>query len=101
MFSSKSSTRRSTTAWSNWSNAQLILHSFDTEGYKLPDAVVDELVQERIRERFGDRVTFMKTLQAQGMTVEQFRKQVREQYIDCRAPQPKRPARNFHFALQD
>ena len=60
----------------------LILKSFDTEGYKLPDAVVDELVQERIRERFGDRVTFMKTLQAQGMTVEQFRKQVREQYIE-------------------
>ncbi len=60
----------------------LILKSFDTDGYKLPDAVVDELVQERIRERFGDRVTFMKTLQAQGMTVEQFRKQVREQYIE-------------------
>jgi peptidyl-prolyl cis-trans isomerase SurA len=60
----------------------LILKSFDTEGYKLPDSVVDELVQERIRERFGDRVTFMKTLQAQGMTAEQFRKQVREQYIE-------------------
>ena len=61
----------------------LILHSFDTEGYKLPDSVVDELVQERIRDRFGDRVTFMKTLQAQGMTVEQFRKQVRDQYIEA------------------
>ena len=61
----------------------LILKSFDTEGYKLPDAVVDELVQERIRERFGDRITFMKTLQAQGMTVEQFRKQVRGQYIEA------------------
>ena len=61
----------------------LILRSFDTEGYKLPDAVVDELVQERIRERFGDRVTFMKTLQAQGLTVEQFRKQVRDQYIEA------------------
>jgi parvulin-like peptidyl-prolyl isomerase len=60
----------------------LILKSFDTEGYKLPDSVVDEMVQERIRDRFGDRVTFMKTLQAQGMTVEQFRKQVREQYIE-------------------
>ena len=60
----------------------LILKSFDTDGYKLPDSVVDELVQERIRDRFGDRVTFMKTLQAQGMTVEQFRRQVREQYIE-------------------
>lgn len=61
----------------------LILKSFDTDGYKLPDSVVDELVQERIRERFGDRITFMKTLQAQGLTVEQFRKQVREQYIEA------------------
>jgi parvulin-like peptidyl-prolyl isomerase len=60
----------------------LILRSFDTEGYKLPDSVVEELVNDRIRERFGDRVTFMKTLQAQGLTVEQFRKQVRDQYIE-------------------
>jgi len=61
---------------------QIILHSFDTEGYKLPDSVVDELVQERIREHYGDRITLMKTLQAQGLTFEQFRKQVREQYIE-------------------
>jgi parvulin-like peptidyl-prolyl isomerase len=60
---------------------QLILHSFDTEGYKLPDGVVDQLVQERIREQFGDRVTLIKTLQARGMTFEQFRQQVRDQYI--------------------
>jgi peptidyl-prolyl cis-trans isomerase SurA len=60
---------------------QLILHSFDTDGYKLPDGVVDELVQDRIREQFGDRVTLIKTLQARGMTFEEFRDQVREQYI--------------------
>ncbi len=60
---------------------QLILHSFDTEGYKLPDSAIDEIVQERIREQFGDRVTLMKTLQARGMTFEQFRKQIRDQYI--------------------
>lgn len=62
---------------------QLILHSFDTEGYKLPESVVDEAVNDRIRERFGDRVTFMKTLQAQGQTIEQFRKEVRDQYIEA------------------
>jgi len=60
---------------------QLILHSFDTDGYKLPDGVVDQLVQDRIREQFGDRVTLIKTLQARGMTFEQFRQQVRDQYI--------------------
>ena len=60
----------------------LILHYFETEGGKLPDSFVDQLVQERIREKFGDRVTLMKTLQAQGMTYEQLRKQIREQYIE-------------------
>lgn len=60
---------------------QLVLHDFDVEGYKLPDSYVDELVQDRIRERYGDRITLMKTLQAQGMTYEQFRKDVRDQYI--------------------
>ena len=61
---------------------QLILHSFDAEGYQLPEGVVDDLVQERIREHYGDRVTLIRTLQAEGMTFEQFRKQVREQYIE-------------------
>ena len=60
---------------------QLILHDFDTEGYRLPDTVVDEMVQDRIRERFGDRITLMKTLQAQGQTLEKFRREVRDQYI--------------------
>ncbi|MEJ0090407.1 MAG: peptidylprolyl isomerase [Limisphaerales bacterium] len=61
---------------------QLILRSFIVDGYQLPETVVDQLVQERIRGKFGDdRVTFIKTLQAQGMTAEQFRKDVRDQYI--------------------
>jgi parvulin-like peptidyl-prolyl isomerase len=60
---------------------QLILHDFDTEGYRLPETVVDEMVQERIREKFGDRITLMKTLQAQGQTFEKFRREVRDQYI--------------------
>ena len=33
---------------------QLILRSFNTEGYQLPEDYVDQLVQDRIRERFGD-----------------------------------------------
>ncbi|HEX9048870.1 MAG TPA: peptidyl-prolyl cis-trans isomerase [Verrucomicrobiae bacterium] len=60
---------------------QLILHSFDVEGYKLPDSLLDNYMQGRIREQFGDRVTLMKTLQARGMTLEQYRQQIREQYI--------------------
>jgi peptidyl-prolyl cis-trans isomerase SurA len=60
---------------------ELILHSFDTDGYKLAESYIDELVQDRIRDKFGDRVTMIKPLQAQGMTFEQFRKQIRERFI--------------------
>ena len=60
---------------------QLILHEFDTEGYNMPDSFVDQIVQDRIRERYGDRTTLMKTLQAQRLTYEQFRKDVRDQWI--------------------
>jgi len=61
---------------------QLILHSFDVEGYKLPDNIIDDVMQDRIREQFGDRVTMIKTLQARGETLEEFRKMVRDQYIE-------------------
>ena len=60
---------------------QLILHSFDVEGYHLPDGFADQLVLDRIRDRFGNRTTLMKTLQAQGSTIEQFRQELLEQYI--------------------
>jgi parvulin-like peptidyl-prolyl isomerase len=59
---------------------QLILHNFETD-YRMPDGVVDQLVQERIHDQFGDRVTLIKTLQARGMTYEQYRQQVRDQYV--------------------
>ena len=60
---------------------ELILHDFKTAGYNLPESVIDELVQERIRSKYGDRVTLTKTLQAEGITYEKFRQQVREQFI--------------------
>ncbi len=60
---------------------QLILHEFKTAGYNLPESVIDELVQERIRTDFGDRATLTKTLEARGMTYEKFRQQVRERFI--------------------
>jgi len=61
---------------------QLILHEFEVKYSKLPDSVIDGVVQDKIRDRFGDRVTLTKTLQAQGMTFEQFRVDVRDQYIE-------------------
>jgi parvulin-like peptidyl-prolyl isomerase len=61
----------------------LILHDFEVEGYKLPDSVADELVQDRIRALGYDRKTLIETLRAQGMTFEEFRKQVRDQWIEA------------------
>ena len=62
---------------------QLILHDFDSQGYRMPDSYLDELVQDRIRDQFyGDRVTLMKTLQAQGVTLEQYRQKVHDQAVE-------------------
>jgi parvulin-like peptidyl-prolyl isomerase len=62
---------------------QLILHEFDAKYNKLPDSVVDQWVQDQIREQFGDRVTAMKSLQAQGITFEQFRKDIRDRNVEA------------------
>jgi peptidyl-prolyl cis-trans isomerase SurA len=60
---------------------ELILHEFDTKYNPLPDSVVDELVQERLKEQYGDRITCIKSLQAEGKTFEKYREDVREEYI--------------------
>lgn len=60
---------------------QLIMHEFKTAGYSLPESLLDEMVQERIRSRYGDRRTMAKTLQSEGVTIEKFRERLREQFI--------------------
>jgi len=60
---------------------QLILDDFKSSGYKLPESFVDESIQSRIREKFGDRVTLTKTLQGQGITYEEFRRQEGDRII--------------------
>jgi len=61
---------------------QLILRDFAEASYNLPESIVDEAVNERVRDMFGgDRVKFAKTLQADGVTLEKYRQQVRDQII--------------------
>jgi peptidyl-prolyl cis-trans isomerase SurA len=60
---------------------QLILHDFKAGGIPVPDAIVEDEIQDRIRKRFGDRVTLTKTLQAQGVTFETFRQRVYDDMI--------------------
>ncbi|MEP6662387.1 MAG: peptidyl-prolyl cis-trans isomerase [Verrucomicrobiota bacterium] len=61
---------------------QLILADFKSAGYNLPESFIDDAVQEEIRKNFyGDRARLTKTLQSEGVTFEEFRKQQRERII--------------------
>jgi peptidyl-prolyl cis-trans isomerase SurA len=60
---------------------QLILHEFATAGYNLPESIIDEQLDEYIKNKYGDRVTLTKTLQQQGITFEKFRQQFRDRFI--------------------
>jgi parvulin-like peptidyl-prolyl isomerase len=60
---------------------QLILHEYKTAGYNIPESVIDDIVQEQIRSRYGDRRTLTKSLQQEGTTYERFRERAREKFI--------------------
>ena len=60
---------------------QLTLDDFKNAGYSFPESIIEDFVQERIRERYGDRVKLIKTLEAQNMTYEQFRTDIRDQFV--------------------
>jgi parvulin-like peptidyl-prolyl isomerase len=62
---------------------QLILHEF--KSLKVPETILDSEVDREIRNeiqsRYMDRMTLQKTLQAEGITIEGHRKQIRERII--------------------
>ena len=60
---------------------QLILRDFKAGGYNLPETIIDDAVQEEIRERYGGREKLTRTLQAQGKTYEKFRQDIRDSFI--------------------
>jgi parvulin-like peptidyl-prolyl isomerase len=60
---------------------QLILQEFKTAGYNMPESVIDEMVQEKIHTLYNDQMTLTKTLQAQGITKEKFRQDIRDRFI--------------------
>jgi len=63
--------------------AALILQEFQT--FKVPesiiDAEVDREIQAEIKARFGDQITLMKTLQAEGLTFEKYKQRKRERMV--------------------
>lgn len=60
---------------------QLILHEFQTAGYSIPDSIIDQEFQDYIKSKFGDRVTFIRTLQQEGVTYEKAREDYKDTII--------------------
>ena len=60
---------------------QLILRDFDRSGYNLPESFIEDEIQRRIKDSYTDRRGLTKTLQAQGITFETFRKRIHDEII--------------------
>jgi peptidyl-prolyl cis-trans isomerase SurA len=61
---------------------QLIIQSFNKEGYQIPDHYIDQEINQIIHDSFGgDRNTFIKTLQAQNFTLGEFTKMEKEKMM--------------------
>ncbi len=60
---------------------ELILHEFATAGYNFPESIIDEQFEDYIKSKYGDRVTFTKTLQQEGVTYEKARQDYRDTFI--------------------
>jgi peptidyl-prolyl cis-trans isomerase SurA len=61
---------------------RLVIQAFKKESYEIPDHIVDQRVQQIIRESFGgDRNTFVKTLEAQNFTLGEFKQKEMEKII--------------------
>lgn len=59
---------------------QLILHEFKTGGFMFPESYIEDQIAKDIR-NYGNRLTLTKTLQAQGVTFENYRQRIRERII--------------------
>src|ERR1700737_412810 len=61
---------------------QLILQEFKKKQFTIPEYVIEDQVQNIIRDEFaGDRQTFLRTLNAQGFTINKFREIQRAKVI--------------------
>ena len=60
---------------------EMIANDFVASGFHLPEPLVEDYVRSRVKEQFGDRTEFIKTLQAQGKSFEQYKNEARQQII--------------------
>src|ERR1700736_5933939 len=69
-------------ALSDLIDRQLIVQEFKKKEYSLPEYVVDDQIQNIIKEDFaGDRQAFLRTLNAQGYSLNKFREAQRDKVI--------------------
>jgi peptidyl-prolyl cis-trans isomerase SurA len=69
-------------ALNNLIERALILQEFKEKGYSFPETVIDEQLNDVIAGDFGgDRAAFIKTLQAENMTLAHYREQLRDRVI--------------------
>src|SRR6202047_96548 len=69
-------------ALSDLVDRQLIVQEFKKKEYTMPEYVVDDQIQNIIKDDFaGDRQAFLRTLNAQGYTMNRFREMQRDKVI--------------------
>jgi peptidyl-prolyl cis-trans isomerase SurA len=76
---------------------QLILHEFKTAGYNVPESVIEDSIHDRVKRDYGDRVTFLNSIRAEGMTDEVFRQRAREEFIVYIMHEKEPRPGNSHF----
>ena len=69
-------------ALNNLIDRQLIIQEFNTKGYSMPPTAVDEQLNDVIANEFGgNRTAFVKTIEAEHLTLSQYRDQLRDNLI--------------------
>lgn len=60
---------------------KLMLDDFKKAGFQMPERFIEDFVQDRIREQYGDRSRLIRSLKERGRSYADFRKEIREQFI--------------------
>jgi parvulin-like peptidyl-prolyl isomerase len=61
---------------------ELIIQEFNKRGFTIPDHLIENRLQQIIRDKFGgDRAAFIKALQSSSMTIDTYKRELRDEII--------------------
>lgn len=61
---------------------ELIIQEFNDKGFFIPDNVIEDRIANIVKDQYeGDRAALIRTLQANGISIRQFKTQIREQIV--------------------